>query len=251
MLNLSCYSLLCRSKGLTEEGLASLGYSDTIIFRPGGLRANREKPRPAEKIVGWVHCIAPLTTRPRPLTGTCADPRVITGALSRFSPSFEIRVSFFSVWECTFFPAISECDAPQVETLAQSMCIAGALGSSALPAAAEAITEGKSEAQFTSISNRGAIGLAKTRTEVGDAAKVPASEWYHQTARVAYAFGCTTTIDLITPVLCHNKLYQTVCRPFTRQTWEDISNSKILWNTRPNIDIISVIILERENNPDV
>jgi oxidoreductase len=62
----------------------------------------------------------------------------------------------------------------QVETLAKSMCIAGALGSSALPVAAEATTEGKSEAPFTSISNRGAIGLAKI--EVGDAAKVPASE---------------------------------------------------------------------------
>jgi oxidoreductase len=113
---------------LTEEGLASLGYSDTIIFRPGGLRADREKARLAEKLFG-----------------------VVTGALSRFSPSFEIRV----------------------ETLAKSMRIAGILGSSALPPAAEATKEGKGDAPFTLISNRGAVGLAKT--EEGDTANASAS----------------------------------------------------------------------------
>jgi len=109
--------LYTRSKGLTEEGLASLGYSDTIIFRPGGLRANREKVRPAEKVFG-----------------------ALTGVLNHITPSFEIRV----------------------ETLAKSMRMAGILGSSALPAVADATKEGKGDTQFTLISNRGAIGLAKT-----------------------------------------------------------------------------------------
>jgi len=47
--------LYSRSKGLTEEGLASLGYSDTIIFRPGFLAgANRGREGIAEVIAGYV-----------------------------------------------------------------------------------------------------------------------------------------------------------------------------------------------------
>jgi oxidoreductase len=62
----------------------------------------------------------------------------------------------------------------QVETLAKSMRIAGILGSSALPPAADATKEGKDDAPFTLISNRGSIGLAKT--EVGGAAEASASK---------------------------------------------------------------------------
>ncbi|KIM44450.1 hypothetical protein M413DRAFT_442432 [Hebeloma cylindrosporum] len=44
-----------RSKGLTEEGLARLGYADTIVFRPGFLAGtNREEARTAETILGKV-----------------------------------------------------------------------------------------------------------------------------------------------------------------------------------------------------
>ena len=44
--------LITRSKGLTEEALASIGYSDTIIFRPGLLAGvHREEPRYAEAIL--------------------------------------------------------------------------------------------------------------------------------------------------------------------------------------------------------
>ncbi|PWN36399.1 uncharacterized protein FA14DRAFT_114503, partial [Meira miltonrushii] len=44
-----------KSKGLTEEGLASLGYSDTILFRPGFLaQANRAQSRKVEQIYGFV-----------------------------------------------------------------------------------------------------------------------------------------------------------------------------------------------------
>ena len=44
-----------RSKGLTENGLASLGYSDTIIFRPLMLKgAERSGSRIAETAFGFV-----------------------------------------------------------------------------------------------------------------------------------------------------------------------------------------------------
>jgi len=63
--------LYARSKGLTEEGLAKLGYSDTIIFRPGMLQGTaREHPRLAETVFGKV-----------------------TSVLSHFSDSIEIQIS--------------------------------------------------------------------------------------------------------------------------------------------------------------
>ncbi|KAG7088837.1 hypothetical protein E1B28_012792 [Marasmius oreades] len=60
-----------RSKGLTEEGLAALGYSDTIIFRPGFL-------------VG--------TARPELRIGEYLATKV-TGVLSYFSSKVEIKVA--------------------------------------------------------------------------------------------------------------------------------------------------------------
>jgi len=60
-----------RSKGLTEEGLAAIGYTDTIIFRPGFLAGTqRGDHRLVESIFGK-----------------------ITGVLSHVSPSVEIKVS--------------------------------------------------------------------------------------------------------------------------------------------------------------
>lgn len=52
-----CLTLSCdfRSKGLTENQLAELGYSDTIVFRPGFL-ANAERPgsRIMESLAAYV-----------------------------------------------------------------------------------------------------------------------------------------------------------------------------------------------------
>jgi len=60
-----------KSKGLTEEGLASLGYSDTIVFRPGYLAGtSRPDSRIAEKIFSPV-----------------------SGFLSHFSSSIEINIA--------------------------------------------------------------------------------------------------------------------------------------------------------------
>ncbi|KAJ7507064.1 hypothetical protein B0H11DRAFT_2169653 [Mycena galericulata] len=106
-----------RSKGLTEEGLARLGYADTIVFRPG-LLAGTDRPdfRLAEKIAAGV-----------------------TGVLSHLSSSVEIKVA----------------------TLAQSLVLAGRLGSAGLPPAAGAAQEGSDSARFTVVGNAGALALAK------------------------------------------------------------------------------------------
>ncbi|KAI0923601.1 hypothetical protein AcV5_009094 [Taiwanofungus camphoratus] len=49
--NASSPFLYTKSKGLTEQGLAALGYSDTIIFRPAALgEAQRNESRPLESI---------------------------------------------------------------------------------------------------------------------------------------------------------------------------------------------------------
>ncbi|KAI0047384.1 hypothetical protein FA95DRAFT_1225356 [Auriscalpium vulgare] len=47
--------LLLRSKALTEQGLATLGYSDLIVFRPGKLQnLNREQPHRLEGAISFV-----------------------------------------------------------------------------------------------------------------------------------------------------------------------------------------------------
>lgn len=48
--------LYTRSKGLTEQGLASMGFSETIIFRPGYLRpkGGRDDARLMERVYGVV-----------------------------------------------------------------------------------------------------------------------------------------------------------------------------------------------------
>ncbi|KAJ7178107.1 hypothetical protein C8R46DRAFT_1075845 [Mycena filopes] len=53
--NSTSRALYSRSKGLTEEGLAGLGYADTIMFRPGLLTGtNRPEIRIAQTIVGYI-----------------------------------------------------------------------------------------------------------------------------------------------------------------------------------------------------
>lgn len=63
--------LYARSKGLTEQGLAGLGYADTIVFRPAFLAGvQRPKSRLAETIAG-----------------------VFTGIASHFTATAEIQIS--------------------------------------------------------------------------------------------------------------------------------------------------------------
>jgi len=70
MANPRASALYTRSKGLTEQALAELGYKDTVIFRPGALSGTqRSDSRPAEKVL-----------------------LMITGVLSRFSSSLQINV---------------------------------------------------------------------------------------------------------------------------------------------------------------
>ncbi|KAK7030559.1 hypothetical protein R3P38DRAFT_2702286, partial [Favolaschia claudopus] len=55
--------LYTRSKGLTEDGLASLGYDDTIVFRPAVLAGtNRPESRIGETIAGAVTSFGSLFT---------------------------------------------------------------------------------------------------------------------------------------------------------------------------------------------
>ncbi|KAJ8092896.1 hypothetical protein PM082_023530 [Marasmius tenuissimus] len=115
--NMNSHFLYPRSKGLTEHGLALLGYSDTIIFRPG-LLVGTERPqhRMVESAFG-----------------------VVTGFLSYFSSSFEIKVA----------------------TLGKAMANTGFLGTGKLPPQAQATEFGKEGAKFTLIGNSGALELAK------------------------------------------------------------------------------------------
>lgn len=61
--NEGAYAFYSRSKAATEQGLADLGYADTIIFRPGFLRnTNRAVFRPVEAIAGPISTVLSLFT---------------------------------------------------------------------------------------------------------------------------------------------------------------------------------------------
>ncbi|OSX64387.1 hypothetical protein POSPLADRAFT_1039388 [Postia placenta MAD-698-R-SB12] len=67
----SSHFLYTRSKGLTEQGLASIGFDDVVIFRPSFLaEANREQPKPGEafigRAVGLLSVVAPNVQIPVP-----------------------------------------------------------------------------------------------------------------------------------------------------------------------------------------
>jgi len=80
-----------RSKGLTEQALAELGYADTIIFRPGALaNTQRAESRFAERTFLYALSVSFIYGRSSSLTLLL---RAVTGILSRFSPSIEIGVS--------------------------------------------------------------------------------------------------------------------------------------------------------------
>ncbi|KAK0436922.1 hypothetical protein EV421DRAFT_1907698 [Armillaria borealis] len=120
-----------RCKGQTEEALASMGYSDTIVFHPGLLAGtNRPQSRMPEVIAEGV---------------------INTLRLSSFFSGLEIKASIRN--------AI-------VATLGRSMAIAGWLGSERIPSVARAKEEETPEGKrFVSIPNAGAIALAQTPFE--------------------------------------------------------------------------------------
>ncbi|KAK1217766.1 hypothetical protein PQX77_019574 [Marasmius sp. AFHP31] len=106
-----------RSKGLTEHGLTSLGYSDTIIFRPGlQVGTERSQYRTLDSVYGK-----------------------LTGFLSYFSSSFEIKVA----------------------TLGKARANAGLMDTKNLPSQAQAREVDEDGAKFTAIGNSGALELAK------------------------------------------------------------------------------------------
>ena len=100
-----------RSKGLTEQALAELGYKDTVVFRPAVLSGtNRPQFRFAETALQY----APLALSSAPSAPSCfrychqyvgnssltaPSPssvylfRTVTGVLSRFTDKLQIDVS--------------------------------------------------------------------------------------------------------------------------------------------------------------
>jgi oxidoreductase len=123
--------LYMRSKGLTEEGLASLGY-DTLIFRAGYL-AGANRNRIAERIIRQVFS----KPKRRQVSPHLSSP--ITGILKHISDSIEIQVS----------------------DLGRAAALAGYLGSDKLPKAANPSTVTFDGGKFTLIDNAGALRLAK------------------------------------------------------------------------------------------
>jgi len=113
-------TLYTRSKGLTEEGLAKLGYEDCLVFRPGFL-AGTDRP---ESRLGETVALA------------------VVGGLARVSSYVASNIHI------------------KVAVLAKGLVQAGKLGSAALPAEAKATQAGKDDARFTLIGNSGALALA-------------------------------------------------------------------------------------------
>jgi hypothetical protein len=77
-----------RSKGLTEQALAELGYKDTIVFRPVIL-SNTQRPdaRFSESALLYARLFLFL----RDLVNSSGD-RAVTGVISRFTSRFNIDV---------------------------------------------------------------------------------------------------------------------------------------------------------------
>jgi len=94
MANPNTSALYTRSKGLTEQALAELGYKDTIIFRPGLLtNTRRSESRFGESALQYALLFTLLfvfETRGTPSLTEWF--RVVTGIFSLFSNKFQIDV---------------------------------------------------------------------------------------------------------------------------------------------------------------
>jgi uncharacterized protein YbjT (DUF2867 family) len=74
MVNPKSSIFYSRSKGLTEQALAELGYKDTIIFRPGMLTNTQ---RPASRFAESAILYARLFLFPRDLVSSLSDLEVL------------------------------------------------------------------------------------------------------------------------------------------------------------------------------
>ncbi|KAJ7886000.1 hypothetical protein B0H13DRAFT_2044504 [Mycena leptocephala] len=93
--NSKSYFLYPRSKGLTEEGLASLGYQETIVFRPGLLTGTeRPEPRTAEKVAEAVlSVVSPFTSGMQIKISVLAKSIVQAGRLGSAGLPSEVRAT--------------------------------------------------------------------------------------------------------------------------------------------------------------
>lgn len=114
-----------RSKGLTEEGLAKLGYDDFVVLRPGFLRNRGGDFRMGEHIAGY-----------------------ITHAMSFFTPNMEVEVrnNLQRATACSasiLKLSIAELSISlQTTDVGRSILWAATKGSSGLPAAAAVFKAG-------------------------------------------------------------------------------------------------------------
>ncbi|KAG8221102.1 hypothetical protein J3R82DRAFT_2623 [Butyriboletus roseoflavus] len=145
-----------RSKGLTELGLARLGYADTIVFRPALLRgAERPERRIAESIFGYGTLVRLVS-----FSRTHA-PFFLLQHLLRRRRAFQSTLSksrcVLSSRSCS--PSRLTPHA-QVSLLAKSMAKAGALGSSRIPANVGATkVDAGQDTWYTLLSNKAAALL--------------------------------------------------------------------------------------------
>ena len=158
--NASSPFLYAKSKGLTELALARLGYSETIVFRPGLLKgAERADKRLGETVFGYVDAHLDVWS-----------------ILSR--PHFGLLLATSPVHSRMFHPTLksrcvssrddpiegkSKCESLQVPMLAKAIMNAGLLGSSRLPAEVGAKKAGVEGASFTLIDNKGSVLLSRAQ----------------------------------------------------------------------------------------
>lgn len=157
--NASSPFLYAKSKGLTELALARLGYSETIVFRPGLLKgAERADKRLGETVFGYVDAHLDVwSVLSRPHFGRLAT----SPEHSRmFRPTLKSR--------CVSsrddpIEGKSGCEFLQVPMLAKAIMNAGLLGSSRLPAEVGAKKAGVEGASFTLIDNKGSVLLSRAQ----------------------------------------------------------------------------------------
>ncbi|KAI0339568.1 hypothetical protein BDW22DRAFT_1380212 [Trametopsis cervina] len=111
------YFLYGKSKGLTEQALANLGYDDVIIFRPAFLaQAERPEHRLAEHVAGYVtHQLARFSKSVEIPVSTLGKALSIAGALG--SEGIPDKLKTKTSWEGSSFTLLTN---PQILDLAKT-----------------------------------------------------------------------------------------------------------------------------------
>ncbi|KAJ2932102.1 hypothetical protein H1R20_g4976, partial [Candolleomyces eurysporus] len=111
--------LYTKSKGLTEEGLARLGYKETIVFRPGLLTGtDRPDSRWAETLYGKVTGLLSHVTNSLEINiGTLAKAMAIAGKLGSENLPASVRASTVKLQDGTSYTVIGNAGALELAKL--------------------------------------------------------------------------------------------------------------------------------------